>query len=252
MRLQDVLGQVPGADKRFVYYLESQGVIRPTRVPKSRIDRRDYSEGDVGQIRRVWRYYRRGYALAAARELADREVGAEAYALLVAPPRAWQAVLGALAESDRLVEAAVVYGERLNVVARLEAARDEEVYEALHPAFDRGVLGGPLAILHGRPSPAGLSNRGAAGRTVGMMRAFVLLTVPAKHVDVTLRSLSDLEGVVEASAVYGETDIIAKVEVPGQAELDQLVFHQVQGLPEVEATRTFIVVGGLHWTRDDG
>ena len=56
----------------------------------------------------------------------------------------------------------------------------------------------------------------------------------------------------EASAVYGETDIIAKVEVPGQAELDQLVFHQVQGLPEVEATRTFIVVGGLHWTRGDG
>jgi DNA-binding Lrp family transcriptional regulator len=81
------------------------------------------------------------------------------------------------------------------------------------------------------------------------MRAFALLRVPAKQVAQTLGRLRDIEGAVAASAVYGETDIIARIEVPGQAELDEAIINQIQALPEVEATRTFIVAGGLHWTR---
>src|SRR5262249_22360760 len=70
VELKQVLAEVPGLEKRFVYYLESLGYIQPTRVPKRRIDRRDYSAADVERIRGLWRYYQRGYALQAAQELA--------------------------------------------------------------------------------------------------------------------------------------------------------------------------------------
>ena len=254
MRLGELLRRVPGLDKRFIYYLEAQGVIRPTRLPKARIDRRDYSEEDANRIARIWRHYRRGYALNVARDLAEQEAGAQAYAFLNTAPRAAAEALRALCEADRVVEAAVVYGEQADVVVRLEAGRDEDVYEALHAAFDRGLLSGPLTIIKTRRATASKERRGRPAQSRGAgMRAFVLLRVPAKQVDRTLDRLSELEGIAEASAVYGETDIIAKLEVPSQAELDELVIGRIQGMPEVEATRTFIVVGGLHWSRgEDG
>lgn len=250
MRLGDVLQRVPGLEKRFVYYLEAQGVISPTRLPKSRIDRREYSAEDVGRLRRVWRHYRRGYALGTARELAEQEADCEAFALVGTLTRRRPEALEALRGSDRVVEAAGVYGQRIDLIVRLEAARDEDVLEGLHPAFDRGVLTGLPKILKTRPtdSPAGRPSRRASSKGGGML-AFVLLTVPAKHVDRTLGRLRELDGVLEASAVYGETDIIAKLDVADQPRLDELIVRQIQGLPEVEATRTFIVIGGLHWSR---
>jgi DNA-binding Lrp family transcriptional regulator len=248
MRLGELLDRVPGLEKRFVYYLEAQGVVRPRRLPKSRIDRRDYSEEDAGRIRRVWRHYRRGYSLGAARELADVEAGTRAYAFLGASPGRHGEAIDALRASDRVVEAAVVYGESADVLAGIEAARDEDVFEALHPVFDRGVLTGLPRIFKARPSLRGDRTATTGGGKDGM-RAYVLLKVPAKQVDRTLERLRALPGIAEASAVYGETDIIAKLEVPSQAELDDLVIRQLQGIAEVEATRTFIVVGGLHWSR---
>ena len=250
MRLSELLRRVPGLEKRFVYYLEAQGVIRPTRLPKARIDRRDYDEEDIGRIRRIWRYYRRGYALGAARELAQQDVGAEALVLLGTSARGRQEALEALKDSERVFEAAAIYGARADLLVRLEAARNEDVYEALYPAFEHGALVGVQEILRVR-SVAGASRRCAErsnGRRESML-AFVLIRVPAKQVDRTLDRLRTLGGIVEASAVYGETDIIAKLDVPDQSMLDELIIRQIQGLPEVEATRTFIVVGGLHWKR---
>src|ERR671939_1309783 len=84
VELKELLAQVPGLEKRFVYYLESLGYIRPTRVPKRRIARRDYAEEDVRRIRDLWRYYQRGYALQAAQELVARPRH-RAYALLQVP-----------------------------------------------------------------------------------------------------------------------------------------------------------------------
>ena len=75
------------------------------------------------------------------------------------------------------------------------------------------------------------------------------MKVPAKHVDGILERLREFEGIREAAVIYGETDIIAKLEVPDQPALDELVIRKIQSLPEVEATRTFLAVGGMHWTR---
>ena len=81
------------------------------------------------------------------------------------------------------------------------------------------------------------------------MQAFVLIKLPAKQIETVLEDLRAIAGIVEASVIYGETDVIAKVDVASQAELDHLVFRQLQAMPAVESTRTFIVVGDLHWDR---
>jgi DNA-binding transcriptional MerR regulator len=84
MRLQDILAAVPGLEKRFVHYLESQGYIAPEKLQKARIARRDYSEGDLDRIRGIWRYYQRGISIARAYELVAREPATWAYDAFVA------------------------------------------------------------------------------------------------------------------------------------------------------------------------
>ena len=83
------------------------------------------------------------------------------------------------------------------------------------------------------------------------MQAYVLIKLPAKHVEEALLELQEIPAIVEAGVIYGETDIIAKVAVSEQAELDELVFRRLHAMPTVESTRTFIVVGELHWQRDE-
>ena len=56
--------------------------------------------------------------------------------------------------------------------------------------------------------------------------------------------------IVEASTVYGETDVICRVQVPDQPRLDQLVMRDLHAIPAVESTRTFIVVHDMHWRRE--
>src|SRR6476646_4264187 len=123
VKLGEVLRQVPGLEKRFVYYLEAQGDIRPTRLPKVRIARRDYSSDDVRRIGRLWDYYRRGYGLATARDLIASEVGELAYVFLQVDQRRWAEVLELLAGSERVLTAAAVYGEHDDLIAKLEASR---------------------------------------------------------------------------------------------------------------------------------
>lgn len=78
--------------------------------------------------------------------------------------------------------------------------------------------------------------------------AFVLITVPAKQSGDIVRMLVDnyQEFVTEAAAVYGETDVIAKVEAPSVEVLHDLVMDKIQNLPNVQVTRTFIIIPQLH------
>ena len=81
------------------------------------------------------------------------------------------------------------------------------------------------------------------------MQAYVLIKVPAKHAGGVLEDLRQLRGIREASVIYGETDIVAHLEVRDQDELDDLILNRIQGLASVESTRTFIVVGRMHWRK---
>jgi DNA-binding Lrp family transcriptional regulator len=81
-----------------------------------------------------------------------------------------------------------------------------------------------------------------------VVTAFVLITVPAQKSGDVVRLLMENfpEFVVEAAAVYGEADVIAKVETPSVGRLHDLVMNNIQNLPNVRVTRTFIVIPQLH------
>jgi DNA-binding Lrp family transcriptional regulator len=245
VELKELLARVPGLEKRFVYYLESLGYIQPTRVPKRRIARRDYAEADVRRVRDLWHYYQRGYSLQAAQELVARPRH-RAYALLAVPAHDGRATLAALQMLPQVREACLVYGADVDVLAELEVAAESEVYEALSQLVSRrAVVAAPL-VFH----VARWVERPARGNEAARMEAYVLLKTPAKHVEAVLADLQTIPAVAEASVIYGETDIIARVEVASQDDLDALVFHRLHEMPMVESTRTFIVVRELSWRRD--
>jgi DNA-binding Lrp family transcriptional regulator len=81
-----------------------------------------------------------------------------------------------------------------------------------------------------------------------MVTAFVLITVPANRsgdvVGILWDDYSDF--VTEAAAVYGEADVIAKVQTQTIEELHRLVMDKIQNLPHVRVTRTFIIIPHLH------
>lgn len=81
--------------------------------------------------------------------------------------------------------------------------------------------------------------------------AFVLITVPAQKSGDVVRLLMEKysEFVVEAAAIYGEAGVIAKVETPSIESLHDLVMNNIQNLPSVSVTRTFIVIPQLHKVR---
>lgn len=78
--------------------------------------------------------------------------------------------------------------------------------------------------------------------------AHVLITVPAKRSGDIVRILMEqYPGFVkQADAVYGEADVIARVETTSVKELHRLVMNEIQNLPNVRVTRTFIIIPDLH------
>lgn len=242
MQLAEVLAAVPGLKKRFVHYLEAHQYITPAKVPKARIARRDYSAADLAVIRETWRYHQQGFPVQRAHELAT-QTRAQAVLLLDLPAARVRETAEALRRIDRVVELAPVYGASANLLARVEAAHESDVYGVLVHVLERTpVLATPtllrLAARGPLPPPRG-----------GKVLAYVLIKVPAKQIGGVLEALKGFDGISEASVVYGETDIFAKVEVADQAELDRVVVEQIQGIAAVESTRTFIAIGGMRWTR---
>ncbi len=74
------------------------------------------------------------------------------------------------------------------------------------------------------------------------MIAYVLLQVAPGKVGPVATWLRKLEGVTEAYAIYGEHDVIAKVEAPDSPGLDSLIVEAIQGNPNVMATTTLIAM----------
>jgi DNA-binding Lrp family transcriptional regulator len=249
MRLQDILAAVPGLEKRFVHYLESQGYIAPEKLQKASIARRDYSEGDLDRIRGIWRYYQRGISIARAYELVAREPATWAYVLLPVPTRSWQAALDHLSLSDKVREAGIIYAETADVIARLRVTHESDVHDVLDRLFEDGLVAGvPRVYRYAQAFPG--RHLTPPNRPEERMKAWSLIKVPAKQIGPLVDHLRDVPGIVEASGIYGETDVIAKVEVPDPDALDELVTNRIQTISVVESTRTFIGIGRMHWDRD--
>ncbi|MGE5172573.1 MAG: Lrp/AsnC family transcriptional regulator [Betaproteobacteria bacterium] len=82
-----------------------------------------------------------------------------------------------------------------------------------------------------------------------MVTAFALVEVPAKRSSAVVEYLSKYPEIKEAAAVYGDTDVIAKVHAASLEELDRLIMDVIQGNPDVQSTRTLVVIEKYHWTK---
>ncbi|CAA9228405.1 MAG: hypothetical protein AVDCRST_MAG77-869 [uncultured Chloroflexi bacterium] len=264
-----MLAAIPGLEKRFVYYLENQGYIRPAKLQKARIARRDYSTADLDVTRGIWQYYQRGISVQRAYELVTRAGSDGAYVFFPAPAQRWDAAFDLLRGQLHVTEASAVYGESVDILLHVRAPHESDVYNVLDALFEASIISGLPQVLRHGADVSWKRGAGAAGEIAGgpgrvdstpagdgknrgeerMVRAWVLIKVPAKQIGGLVEELRRYPGIVEASAIYGETDVIARIEVADQSELDDLVVRRIQSMEAVESTRTFIGIGGFYWRR---
>ncbi len=72
--------------------------------------------------------------------------------------------------------------------------------------------------------------------------AFVLINTEIGSESEVLKSLQKVEGVVEAYAVYGVYDVVAKIQAKTMDRLKELVTWHVRRLDKVRSTLTMIVI----------
>lgn len=82
-----------------------------------------------------------------------------------------------------------------------------------------------------------------------MVTAYALIEVPAKRSEAVVQYLSKYPEIKEAAAVYGDIDVVAKVQAASQDDLDRVIMDIIQGNPDVQATRTLVVIEKIHWTK---
>jgi DNA-binding Lrp family transcriptional regulator len=253
VELNAILVEAPGMPRRFVYYLEARGFIQPEKVWKRRIARREYSTSDAAVVRETWRYYQRGFSVRSAYEMATRREKYAAWVRLRAAPRKTADLVWGLREVESVREAGAVHGAEEAVLLVVEAPEEAELYGTMAPLMAKWGVPGVPAIAIAKRGAALLSaeHKGTGGKTRGEggMIAYIMLTVPGTHPQEVLGQLKRHPQVKEAAVVYGEADIVARVVTGDQAELDSLVMDTIHGIPDVESTRTYIVVKDMHWSR---
>ena len=75
-----------------------------------------------------------------------------------------------------------------------------------------------------------------------MPTAFVLINTEIGSESDVLKELKKVEGVEEASAVYGVFDIVARVKADTMDKLKEIVNRLIKRLDKVRSTLTMIVV----------
>ena len=74
-----------------------------------------------------------------------------------------------------------------------------------------------------------------------MPTAYVLIKVAAGAEAKVFETLTQIEGVEEVNVVYGEYDIIAKVNAQSMDDLRKIVIKQIRGIRGIVKTETAIV-----------
>ena len=73
-----------------------------------------------------------------------------------------------------------------------------------------------------------------------MVVAFVLIRVKPNHDREVLERIEKLEAVKDATTVYGECDLVAKINVDNLDDLDTFIFDVVRSISGVIGTTTLI------------
>jgi DNA-binding Lrp family transcriptional regulator len=75
-----------------------------------------------------------------------------------------------------------------------------------------------------------------------MPTAFVLINTDIGSESDVLKEVKEVEGVEEASAVYGVYDIVARVKADAMDKLKEIVTWRIRKLDKVRSTLTMIIV----------
>lgn len=70
--------------------------------------------------------------------------------------------------------------------------------------------------------------------------AFVLINTELGSESEVLKALKDVEGVVEAYAVYGVYDVIAKIEADSMNKIKDIITWRIRKLNKVRTTLTML------------
>lgn len=86
-----------------------------------------------------------------------------------------------------------------------------------------------------------------------MPEALVLINVELGSEAEVLKALRKVEGVVEAFAVYGIYDIVARVKADAMDKLNEIVASHIRRIENVRSTLTMIRIDesslGMEWMR---
>ena len=66
-----------------------------------------------------------------------------------------------------------------------------------------------------------------------------------------LRGLATCEGVVYTAALVANNDIMVKVQAPNKVSFDNKIMAQIQAIPGVKTTQSFIIINNMHFVRTD-
>jgi DNA-binding Lrp family transcriptional regulator len=75
-----------------------------------------------------------------------------------------------------------------------------------------------------------------------MINASILIVVKSGAEDKVAKKLSADKRVKDASIVYGEYDIIAKVETESMEDLQKFIIKNIRGIQDVQRTSTMISI----------
>ncbi len=75
-----------------------------------------------------------------------------------------------------------------------------------------------------------------------MSQVFIFVNSEVGTEDKLIEKLKNVENVVEAHNVYGEYDIVIKVEMDTMDKLNEVVHRKIRSLDEAKYTLTMIVI----------
>jgi len=73
------------------------------------------------------------------------------------------------------------------------------------------------------------------------IKAYVLLKVSSGTEREVCKKISDFDEVLDASIVYGEYDIVVRVDLDKLDSLESFIFEKIKSVPSVVLTDTMIV-----------
>jgi len=73
------------------------------------------------------------------------------------------------------------------------------------------------------------------------IKAYVLLKVSSGAEREVCKNIADFEEVIDASIIYGEFDIVAKISVDELSSLEAFLSENIRNIPSIMLTSTMIV-----------